>query len=226
MTAVASPRDKTAVMDLFCRIFPDGESGFNRRFFEKVWRPENTLMVSSENQLVSMLQHWTVQTALGPCSYIYGVATREDFRGKGLAAGLLQNVPLPHILICEGPEVFGFYKKLGYDVSFFVSEGRGEALGRKMYPEDLPRVLEIYRESQPFLHRDLNHLKLCLEFYGGRVFQAQGRITSYSFGSLEAMGQNPEKTAVSFLCPGTDLPFGCSKGLDAAGPLYISLLYN
>jgi hypothetical protein len=122
--------------------------------------------------------------------------------------------------------VFGYYEKLGYDVTFYVSRGEGEPLGREMRPEDLPRVLEIYNESRPFLYRSLGHLRLCLEFYGGRVFEKDGYITSYSFGSLEALGPHREKIASRFLCPGEDVRFGCSKGLNASGPLYINLLFN
>ncbi|MBQ9979604.1 MAG: GNAT family N-acetyltransferase [Oscillospiraceae bacterium] len=235
LTRRAEQGDLSAVFQLFCATFPDGGSGFNRTYFNNVWKPENTLLIF-DGDIAAMLQHWTVGSRQGKCSYVYGVATRPEYRGRGLASKLLEQVPLPHVLICESADVFSFYKKLGYDESFFVkkcSAPRDETADiRPLRDEDIPRVLEIYRAGGHFLHREEKLLRQMLEFYPGQAIWDGGELTAYKIGPLEALGERPERFGGSFLCPvnspcpGEIMPFGCSKGLELAAPEYINLLFN
>ena len=182
-----------------------------------------------------MLQFWPVESRLGTCNYIYGVATRPEYRGRGLASRLLEQVALPHVLICESAEVFSFYKKLGYDESFFVKKCRGTGVAPDIRPlreEDLPRAAEIYSQQGAFLARKAEDFRRMTEFYPGLALWRDGEMIAYKIGPLEALGRDAHLFSGSFLCPpeaafpGEILPFGCSKGLALDKKEYINLLFN
>lgn len=103
---------------------------FIRLFFDKVYRDENALVIEKQGQLVAALHllPYTIRLhgAEFPASYICGVSTHPNERGKGLMKQLMlqaeeelkhRNIPLAMLIPAE-TWLFDIYRKYGYSEAF------------------------------------------------------------------------------------------------------------
>ena len=121
---------KQGTEELWRVCFTDTED-FIRLYFDEVYQEENTLVIERQGEIVSALQLLPYTMLLNgiefPVSYICGVSTHPDQRGKGMMAELMtraeqelsnRNIPLA-LLIPAEPWLFDIYRKYGYSEAFF-----------------------------------------------------------------------------------------------------------
>lgn len=121
---------KQRIETLWRACFTDTDE-FIRLFFDEIYREENALVIEQQGQIVAAL-HLLPYTMLlhekeFPVSYIYGVGTLPNERGKGLMRQLMheaetelkrRNIPLA-LLIPAEDWLFDIYRKYGYKEGFF-----------------------------------------------------------------------------------------------------------
>ncbi len=125
MIRFAEERDTSAVRALFDQCFPD-ESGFNAYFFDRLYRPEQTLLYEQGNTLCAMVQMLPYQLFIGgtegTATYIYGACTHPEHRRKHFMAQLLEASfeedrrmrRCASLLIPQEEWLFQFYRPFGY----------------------------------------------------------------------------------------------------------------
>lgn len=219
MIRFAQPGDVPGLMTVYNACFP-GEEGFCRWFFERVYRPENTLLWE-ENGILAAVQLLPVQLSMGeraiPCTYIYAAGTLPQARGKGLMGGLLERSftcsaargDVLSVLITQEPSLVGYYARFGYRPVFARQEQRAAAQPlpdgtavRKMKAADFSAVQAIYCAAQKGLcaARDTAAWQLILEQYGDKalVLERGGQLTAFALvetedgcvTATEALGQD------------------------------------
>ncbi|MDR0393746.1 MAG: GNAT family N-acetyltransferase [Tannerella sp.] len=117
--------DKQEVAALWQEIFQDSDE-FVNLFFNRVYKPENTLVIKRDNRIISALHMVPYRIKIGhdifPSAYVCGVCTLPSERGKGIMNTLMteametmrQKGYLISTLIPAEPWLFDFYKKFGY----------------------------------------------------------------------------------------------------------------
>ena len=88
-TAMRLHADERACKQLWMETFGDDEA-FVDRFIVRYYSRRRAVTASVGGQLAAMLHLLTFDTELGRTTYIYGVATAEEFRRRGLAARLMR----------------------------------------------------------------------------------------------------------------------------------------
>lgn len=134
MIRFAEKSDTEKVMALWDRCFGEDKT-FNEWFFEKRYRPEETLLsLSDDGELLAMVQMlpytYSSENISGEVTYIYGACTAPEHRKKGIMAELLNESfridtelgRIGSLLIPAEPWLFDFYKKYGYETAFSVQE--------------------------------------------------------------------------------------------------------
>lgn len=118
------------LMDIFNICFPN-EEDFCRWFFKNIFSAENTLVDIENNSIRAMAEEIDCYIeGLGEATYLYAVATLPQYRGKGICRRLIERShredikkgKAASILIPGSSNLFGFYEKLGYKKSAFISE--------------------------------------------------------------------------------------------------------
>lgn len=224
MTGQATPGDRRQLMELFDLCFP-GEPGFTAWFFDRVWRPEHTLVQREQGRIAAMLQLLPVTLRQGErhlgAEYVYAVGTRPESRGLGLAGGLLRRAEQEAagrgsaclLLIPQEPSLFAYYARFGYRTAFSLQEETALAQAlpaglclRPACAEDLPALARLYRTAmgeRTFVERDAQAFGRQLELYGANALvlqDARGALTACGFAEQQ----------------GADLRFAEVLGADAA----------
>lgn len=121
--------DSEKIRDIWRVCFHDDDSIIDY-FLQNRMTENNLLTIYRDGRPVSMAAFLPVQyrTADGyiPARYIYAVATLPEYRGRGLAAELINFAasqwPEPMILSPAGPSLYDFYAGLGFHTAFHGSE--------------------------------------------------------------------------------------------------------
>lgn len=126
MIRLATDQETQQIIDLWSYCFDDSTE-FIKFFFQSCYKPENTLIVTDGDKLCSCLQllPYRMQMRGKPVniSYIVGVATWPEYRGKGYVSQLLQyadkimnerSIYLSILL----PFQYDFYRKFGWEVCY------------------------------------------------------------------------------------------------------------
>lgn len=88
-TAMRLHADELACKRLWMEAFGDDEA-FVDSFIIRYYSRRHALTATVDGRLAAMLHLVPFETELGRTTYIYGVATAEAFRRRGLAAGLMR----------------------------------------------------------------------------------------------------------------------------------------
>ena len=119
------PQDKEMVTDLWQVSFHDTPE-YLGVFFNRVYKPENTLVIKRAGFIVSALQmipyHAKFDDTIIPVVYVCGVCTHPLERGQGLMKTLIGHAKSEMhkrgfsmaIVIPAEPSLFDFYRKLGF----------------------------------------------------------------------------------------------------------------
>lgn len=127
MKQIAKPEDRPYLIELYNICFP-GEEEYCEKFFELVWRPENTLVYRIDGKIVSMLQMFDLILTDGEREYtsyyIFAAATHPDYRGKYIMRELIAESEKIKsdkdfaVLIAASESLKTFYGRLGFKDGF------------------------------------------------------------------------------------------------------------
>lgn len=120
-TAIHLHPDETAVKQLWQEAFGDGDD-FVDSFLIRYYSRRRMLSAEREDRLASMLHLLPFDSETGRILYVYGVATAEAFRRRGLAGELLQEAVRTGreqgadalILIPDGEGLRDYYASFGF----------------------------------------------------------------------------------------------------------------
>ena len=146
---------------------------FLDQFEEYGYAPEGFRIISEDGKPVSVHYFFDCEYDGGRVAYIYGVATKKEYRGRGYSTALLKETHeylrregyAGAILVPASPELFSFYERLGYEVSSFVTEIEAVASGRMLplYSINAEEYMALRREYAP----------------SGAVWQDKGKMLDY-----------------------------------------------
>lgn len=129
MIRYASTNDFNDIQKLFNECFPE-DINFNNFFFKNIYSHKNTIVYEENEKIISMIQCIPYYLEkIGDVTYIYGACTKEEHRGRGLMAKLInesfkddiKNNIKASILIPQEKSLFDFYKNFGYMPAFYIS---------------------------------------------------------------------------------------------------------
>lgn len=148
----AHPTDTPALTQLWRQVFGDTAETIGA-FYRAFPRVRATVAENQAGELVCMAhvlpQTLTEEGRTHPAAYLYAVATREDYRGQGLAGTLLRFTEALlerlgyrcAVLVPAEPSLFGYYARLGYEPAFLRSRTAFSG-GREIGWEDYHRRRE------------------------------------------------------------------------------------
>ena len=120
---IDKPRSETlpALKDLWQEAFGDSRE-FIDTFFRTGFSPERCRCLWKDDHLVAALYWFDCDWEKRKLAYLYAVATDKAFRNQGLCKKLMEDThrhleALGYsgtVLVPGEPELFSFYKKLGY----------------------------------------------------------------------------------------------------------------
>lgn len=110
--------EKPQLRALFTEAFHDPR--FTDLFFERAYSPDRCFAAVGSDVLAAL--HWFDCAVMGKkVAYIYGIATFEAHRGKGIGSQLIRSA-LAHLkekydaiaLVPAEPSLFGYYERFGF----------------------------------------------------------------------------------------------------------------
>ena len=133
MIRYSVPEEKNIILKLFNTCFP-GEEKFADWFFSKVYDYRNTLIYENNGKIIAALQMIPVKLSDGAntytSSYLYGVGTLPEYRGKGIMARVI-NFSFEEdrkkgtnysILIVQEQSLLNYYSRFGFEKYFSIGE--------------------------------------------------------------------------------------------------------
>lgn len=125
MFRLMQPGDLPALKQLFADCFGDSPD-FAEIALQSFAGPDNVFLAEREGVPVSMLCAVPVTHKGRKGAYLYGVCTHPDCRGKGLAAGLIEEAARQLalrgteflVLIPQEPSLFAWYQQQGFQKAF------------------------------------------------------------------------------------------------------------
>lgn len=210
MIEFALPSDEKEIMEIWEAVFPEDKS-FNKWFFKNKFKREYTLVYRGNGVVCSMVQLLPYEIAgFGKVSYIYGAATKPEFRKRGIMRELLE---YSHgldrergfsgsVLIPANRELFNYYGKIGYKTAFFVAHSEystdktdGFAV-KRAEKEDISALNEIYINEigKSYVVRTydrwLEQLNMFDKIYDGcYILTENGREKAYCFCANDSVAE-------------------------------------
>jgi len=184
-----------ALKELWREAFGDGED-YARFFYENRFRPEETILWEQEGEPLAMASLLPASLCLQereiPARYVYGVATKREARGRGLASRLLEYAAQEAgakgealFLVPSEESLFSFYARRGYRPFFSLLEaeipcGEETALieSAPIAPGEYARLRDRHFREMTFVSWDERAVAYAAKenaFLGGRT-------VSFSFG--------------------------------------------
>lgn len=198
----ANENEKEAVKQLWHYCFYDSDP-YLSWFFNTVYRPENTVVATVDGKIAAALQllpcTLVIRNKAYSCDYIAGVSTAPEFRGRGIARGIMEfsnqaagKRGKSFLLLI--PAVNHFYEKFGYvscyeRLEYYFSPAalrppKFNGRAKRAAEEDLPVLLQIYEQYTSrfngYLQRTLADFRMQLQqydmFHGGTyLFYDEGQ---------------------------------------------------
>ena len=231
------PAEELRLRALFTEAF--GDEGFTDLFFRTAFSPERCLVVCDGEVLAAL--HWFDCTLDGrKAAYLYGIATFETHRGRGIGSRLIRAALAelkrrgygPVLLVPAEESLFGYYERLGFrPVStirvFFINAGSPLPL-RKLTQSEYAKMRRKLLPKHSLLQEGA-----CLDLFAGyadlyatdrslcavtdhMVWELLGDA-SHGPGILAAL----DLPCATVRTPGPGRPFAMAVGTD--GPVYLGL---
>ncbi len=174
---LASQNDKERIKNIWRYCFDDKEI-FVDWFFKDKYCPDNTLVAYEGEVPMSNLQLIPYRISFKGeelnASYMVGVATMPEARGKGYVEELIveslkvmrKRKELISILI---PFRYDFYRRYGWEVCYNHNSYRVE-------PSMLKPLIKKYGKTRPIDFRSMNDIEALKKIYHGFVFGKNGYI--------------------------------------------------
>lgn len=255
MIRFAEEKDIGDIFELWNIAFPE-EPDFNKYFFENIFDYKNTLITVKNNELAAMAQLLPYEIEnIGNVTYIYGAATKPEYRKRGLMGELLKRSfeidiergKSASILIPANKPLFDFYKRIGYEIAFYADRkvykaGEKCAEIKEALFDDIPKLMNIYCGN---IIRSEEYWKTQLKMYnslGGRVFLygsayavVSDKIEEIMFKDIRdkemlinSVCRHLKCSCVEVIEKGKDTPVGMIKKHREFNTekLYMNLMYN
>ena len=154
-TAIHLTCEELACKQLWQEVFGDSDE-FIDKFIMQHFKLEQMLHIKQEQSIISMLHLIPMEIDGSTVGYIYGVATKSEYRGNGYATKLLKEAHhraqqlgmKALVLIPSSDKAREFYTKLGFDgevaVKFSSSSDFDFGTGDKAH--DIAMILKIDSE--------------------------------------------------------------------------------
>ncbi len=217
MFRIASAADRPSVAALWQEAFGDSPEAVAAFF--AAFPACRSYVAEEEGRVVSMV-HGLPQMLRAdveiPAAYLYAVATRKASRGRGLCRGLmafaeadLQSCGFAcAVLTPGGPELFGFYKALGYKADFSRRRTLWDGVGEEVSAAQYGRLREALLRG-PHMDYDAAALTYAKAVYGLRFYKTPGGCAA----------AGPACTAEVLPADLGGEPFAMVKWLDTPHPL-------
>ena len=209
MIRYADKNDLEAIINIWEASFP-GDEAFIGYYFDKVYKPANTLLYMSSGNIAAMLQMLPAMFSMPggtvPVSYIYGAATHPDYRRRGYMTKLIKSAFEASamfnrhmtMLIPQEKALFTFYKMFGFEPVFNVGLTEvpanplpdGWAVENSRDPARYNAVYEKTFTGVPHLLRSENNW---------RILMGEYEILN---GEIAICSKNGEDVAYAFMVSG------------------------
>lgn len=233
---------------LWQEAFGDDDA-FLDLFYTHGFSPDRCRCVTVDGQLAGALYWFDCNFQGRPVAYLYGVATKKTFRGKGICSALMENTrkhlkELGYggiVLVPAEESLFRMYENLGYSICSSVTEFTcyaQEAVALR--PVDSAEYCRLRREFLPpdsILQEGdgIVFLGSMADFYAGDDFLVVVN-RDHKFFAPELLG-NPQaapgilaalgRKEGRFRCPGTERSFAMFQNLsDMPVPAYFGLDFD
>ena len=226
-------KHKQQVKDLWNYCFYDADP-YLSWYYDNVFKPENTVAAIENDRVLSAMQLLDFDVVIRgktyPCSYIAGVSTLPEFRGKGLAAKVMEETE--KLAKSRGkaftlltPAIDGFYEKFGYtscyerlEYSYCPSDFKPEksrCTAKKAGRADADAMMAVY-----------DQFTACMDGYVKRTAKDFADIVEQY--SLESGGvylfYNEDDEPVAYIAYdlsdrtifAEEIAYSCQQGLNAA----------
>lgn len=234
---------------LWQEAFGDDDA-FLELFYTFGFAPDRCRCVTVDGKVAAALYWFDCQYQGRPLAYLYGVATRKAFRGKGLCRALAENTHqhlkylgyAGAILVPAGENLFQMYEKMGYSVCASVSEfvceaGLEPARMRQVDGEEYRLLRRTFLPEEGVVQEgdNLEFLQTMADFYAGEDFLV-AVARDEEFFAPELLGNEQaapgilaalRKNQGRFRGPGGGTPFAMYFSLsDAPAPGYFGLAFD
>lgn len=226
--------------ELWQAVFQD-PGDYIEGFFVHAFSPRRCLCLRDAGRVAAMV-HWMDMTCRGKkVAYIYAVATRRQYRGRGFCRKLMEKAHeilaargyAGAALVPQGEELFTMYGKMGYRPCggirriFRSANHTPVSLEPLSWQEWNARRKEMLPEGGVELTENpAAYLGAMASFWGGEDFLLAGVVEDGVFHGIEMLGSCASAPGIlvalgceegSFLTPG-DAPFAMYRSLDGISP--------
>jgi len=119
--------DIPALRLLFQEAFGDGDE-FLDRFFSVAFSAKRCRCIEENGDVAAALYWFDCEYEGKPLAYLYAIATKQSFRGKGLCAALMEDTHrhlkehgyIGAMLSPAEPSLYDFYARFGYKIATYV----------------------------------------------------------------------------------------------------------
>jgi GNAT superfamily N-acetyltransferase len=202
------------------------QDGFLDQFERYGYDPSKMRCVTVDGEIVSLHYIFDCEYASGRVAYIYGVATKNEHRGKGYSTALLEDTHrylvgegyAGALLVPASASLFGFYERLGYKKCASVTELTVSSSGSPVpiYQINAAEYMTKRRELLPdgAVLQDkgkmLDYIASDNEFFYGDGFILAAREYTTDLGERALFGT--ELLGSADHCPEILTSLGYSKG--------------
>ena len=240
-----------ALTALWREAFGDSEE-FIGGFMRTAFSTDRSLAVFADGAPISVL-YWLDGT-LGDekIAYLYAIATKKEFRGRGICTELMDHAHAllksrgysQTILVPCAPELYSFYSERGYKKFAGIAEITATAaksavsITRATPDEYASKRRELIPEGGVIQDgASIDYLALDAELYVGEDFALAARIEGDVLSGVELVGNTAAAGGIlkalgcasgSFRIPGADKPFAMRFPLKKGAPVpsYFGLAFD
>ena len=213
--------DVPALRALWREAFGDGEK-FLDNFFGTAYSPERARVLRLDGEIAGVLYWFDCETCGAKCAYIYAVATKAGYRGRGVCKALMGDLHghlsergyALAILVPGSEELFEFYGKMGYTVCSSVKNVDAVAAESacSIRSIDKAEYARLRRKHLPHLgvvqeNENMDFLATQATLYAGDDFVLAARVDVDNVFGIELLGDVSAARAGEIV-----RAFGASRG--------------
>ncbi|MBQ9968479.1 MAG: GNAT family N-acetyltransferase [Oscillospiraceae bacterium] len=174
MYRIATEKDIPGIIDLW-----------QEAFHETPVLPDCISFVGEADGEVVCMLHALPQTLRASrdrkAYYLYAIATKKEYRGRGLCRGLMAYAEQTLdadccVLVPASGSLFGFYRELGYETAF--TRRRTAFTGGEEIPE--AEYLTLREQLLPMAHMVYDDLSYAQKIYGLKFYKTEAGICAAS----------------------------------------------
>ncbi len=176
--------DIPSLKALWKEAFGDTDE-FIDAFFRSAFSTERAICAFEEGKVASVLYYFNCELDGKKIAYLYAIATKKEYRGRGFCSLLMKELHerlsllgySGAILVPAGKELFAFYERLGYKTTAYIDELEIRASDEKakiieISAEEYAKRRREYLPAQSVIQEGecLDFLKLLVRFCAGDGF--------------------------------------------------------